>query len=72
MKEETALARPAPSVIELRQQLAVARSELVKSAAALKQDLTPLKKIKEFAAKHPYVSLGAALAIGFFIGHRRK
>jgi hypothetical protein len=72
VKEETALARPEPTMIELRQQLAVARVELVKSAAALKQDLTPLAKLKQLAAKHPYVALGTAFAIGYFIGRRKK
>lgn len=75
MKEETALARPLPpepSLESVRAAIARARGELVKSAEALKQDLRPLEKAKALVAEHPYLSLGAALALGYFLGRRKK
>jgi ElaB/YqjD/DUF883 family membrane-anchored ribosome-binding protein len=74
MKEETALARPLPpepTVERVRDAIARTRSELVKSAAALKRDLSPLAGVVELVAKHPYLSLGAALAVGYFLGRRK-
>lgn len=75
MKEETALARPLPpepTVDSVRQAIARARGELVKTAEALKQDLRPVARVKALVARHPYLSLGAALAVGYFLGRRKK
>ena len=74
VKEETALAIATPrevTVDGLRASIARAREDLVKTAAALKQDLTPLAKARDAVVKHPWLSLGAALALGYFIGRRK-
>jgi hypothetical protein len=73
-KPETALAIPQPddtSVEGLRAAIARAREDLVKTASALKQDLTPLARAREVVVRHPWLSLGAALTFGYFIGRRK-
>ena len=75
MKEETALAivLPQDTTVEgLRASIARARLEVVKTASALKQDLTPLAKVRAAVQDHPWLSLGAAFAVGYFIGRRKQ
>jgi ElaB/YqjD/DUF883 family membrane-anchored ribosome-binding protein len=72
--ETTALAHPMPedpTVEGLRNSLAQARAELMKTAAALKQDLTPMAKVIDVVKANPWLSVGAAFALGYLMGRRK-
>lgn len=58
---------PAANVEEARAQLAVARSRLALRLEVLGQTLEPLSRVRAVVRKHPYLTLGGALLVGFTI-----
>lgn len=74
-REETALApRTIQTVSDARLALEQARSQLVASARALKSDLRAVERGRDFVRRHPWLSLGAAFALGVWLAgpHRNR
>jgi hypothetical protein len=57
---------------EVRIEIARARAQISSSAAALKEQAAQLPEWREWVRKKPGLFIAGALALGFFIGYRRR
>ncbi|WP_426751021.1 DUF3618 domain-containing protein [Myxococcus sp. Y35] len=58
------------SSAELRAEIERTRAELATSVSALREEVAVATDWRQWVHRHPYVSLGAAFAVGLWLGSR--
>ncbi|AKQ67399.1 hypothetical protein A176_004311 [Myxococcus hansupus] len=58
------------SSAELRAEIERTRAELATSVSALREEVSVATDWRQWVHRHPYASLGAAFAVGLWLGSR--
>lgn len=66
------LSKAPPDAAELRAELERAREQIRSSAVTLRQEVARVTDWREWVRRRPALCLGAACALGFYLGYRRR